>query len=184
MGETTARKLASHTPLVSAASSNQAYKAACKFMLRWEGGYSNLKADRGGETNKGVTWQTYNAYRRSKGLPLQSVRFLSEVELGDIYFSRYWIPANCDSLPPLLAMAHFDWAVNAGVGRSQATLRQACGGLNLQRAIAKYGDAGLTRRYNDVRERYYRSWGRGSQSIFLNGWLNRLQALRSLVAAA
>lgn len=181
LGETTARKLATNIALVSAHLSNDAFNQALAFALRWEGGYSNHPNDTGGETNKGITWRVYNSYRYSEGLPVRSVRYLTQEEMQDIYMHRYWIPANCDNLPQAVAIAQFDWGVNSGVGRAQATLRQACGGMNLKQAIGAFNQTGLAKRYNDVREGYYRAWGRGSQVVFLSGWLNRLRALRSLV---
>lgn len=33
-----------------------------KFVLLREGGYSNNPNDKGGETNKGITYQIYNSY--------------------------------------------------------------------------------------------------------------------------
>lgn len=181
LGETTAKSLLEHKSIASAATSNAAFKRALAFALRWEGGYSNHPSDTGGETNKGITWRTYNAYRHSKGLPIRSVRYLTQEELEAIYHLRYWIPAGCDDLPPLLALCHFDWAVNAGVGRSQATMRQACGGLSVSRALGR-GEKTVVHAYNSVRESYYRAWGRGSQAVFLAGWLNRLSSVRRAVA--
>jgi hypothetical protein len=33
-------------------------------------------------------------------------------------------------------------------------------------------------RYNEIRAFCYRRWGVGSQTVFLQGWMNRLNALR------
>lgn len=182
LGETTAKRLLEHKPVASAATSNAAFKRSLLFVLRWEGGYSNNPADAGGETNKGVTWRVYNDYRHSLGLPIRSVRYLTQIELEAIYHLRYWIPAGCDDLPPALALCHFDWAVNSGVGRAQTTMRRAGGGLTTSQALAVRGERIVANSYNNVREAYYRAWGHGSQAQFLGGWLNRLSAVRHAVA--
>ena len=184
LGETTVKKLLEHKPVASATTSNAAFKRALLFVLRWEGGYSNNPADLGGETNKGVTWRTYNSYRYSKGLPPRSVRYMTQQELEEIYFLRYWIPAGCDDLPPTLAFCQFDWAVNAGTGRAQTTMRQACGNQSVQKALSTKGERAIVNAYNSVRESYYQAWGHGSQSQFLGGWLNRLRAVRGAAVVA
>ena len=66
------------------------YPQMLKFILAREGGYSNNKDDLGGETNKGITHTTYNSYRRSKGLPTQSVKYISEDEMQEIYYNNYY----------------------------------------------------------------------------------------------
>lgn len=169
------------------------FDAALAFVLRWEGGYSNHPADTGGETNKGVTHATYTSYRRSLGLPPRSVRLITHEEVRSIYKTRYWDAAGCNLLPHKLATAHFDWAVNAGVARAIKTLQQTVGtaadgiiGPNTKASItvnlATYGEAALVKEYNSIREGLYRRWGRGSQAVFLTGWLNRLGDLRRYVA--
>lgn len=184
LGHTTAQKLLKNTIIATASQSNAAFRKALAFVLQWEGGYSNHPSDTGGETNKGVTWRVYNNYRRSHDLAIRSVKHLTQQELEDIYRSLYWTPAGCDDLPPMLAQCHLDWAINAGVGRAQTTMRQAIAGVPLKTALSSRGERSLCGAYNNVREVYYRTWGRGSQSAFLDGWLNRLQALKKEVGAA
>lgn len=165
------------------------FEKALAFALRWEGGYSNHPADKGGETNRGITYQTYNAYRRSKGLPIRSVRYLEEAELQEIYRRHYWIAAACDFLPSKLAIAHFDWAVNAGIRNATRTLQQVVGTIPdgimgpltraaIKNALASQGEQRLVLAYCGDREACYRRWGKGTQAAFLQGWLNRLAALR------
>ena len=49
------------------------YDKALALLIADEGGYVIDPHDSGGETNYGITWRTYNAYRRRKKLPEQSV---------------------------------------------------------------------------------------------------------------
>ena len=57
------------------------FDKALAFTLKWEGGYSNNPNDPGGATMKGVIQKTYDDYRKSKGLPLQGVKAISDSEV-------------------------------------------------------------------------------------------------------
>lgn len=139
-------------------------------MLRWEGGYVNHPHDKGGETNYGVTLAVYNHYRKSLGLPPRSVRLITAIEVREIYSSSYWKEARSDLLPSLLALCHFDWAVNTGCYRAIKTLQQVVGVAQdgvigpltkqaIARAVATHKEVWLCDRYNTIRESYYRRWG-------------------------
>ena len=69
--------------------SKEHFEKTLKFVLQREGGYVNDPNDLGGETNKGITYRTYNAYRKSKGLPPKSVKDISDEEVKDIYYNKY-----------------------------------------------------------------------------------------------
>lgn len=163
-----------------------------KIILKYEGGYSNRKSDRGGETNYGITHSTYDAYRRSKGLVVQSVRFIENREIEDIYYSLYWMKSHCNLLPDKLALCNFDWAVNAGVHRAITTLQKVINtppdgifGVNsnlaLSNALKQRGEILLCSSYLNLREHYYMKWGVGDQRVNLAGWINRLNSLRAKV---
>lgn len=173
--------------------SSQAFSAALEFVLRWEGGYVFHPADKGGETNFGITSAVYKHYRIKSGLPLRSVRLITQEEVRQIYHQNYWFGAQCSLLPSKLALCHFDWAVNAGTSRAIKTLQQVVGvsadGIigpvtikAINTALATHKEIWLCDRYNAIRESCYRRWGVDSQAVFLKGWLNRLDALRGEVA--
>ncbi len=86
--------------------------------LVWEGGYVNDPADPGGATMKGVTQKVYDAYRAGKHLSTRSVAQIEDLELRDIYRTRYWDLVGGDKLPMGVDMALFDFAVNSGVRRA------------------------------------------------------------------
>lgn len=169
----------------------QIFDRALTFVLQWEGGYVNNPTDRGGETNKGITYKTYNAYRDNKGLPRQSVRFITDHEISDIYKSFYWDIAHCDDMPSKLAQVVFDWQVNSGRGLVylQECLEVSADGKwgsvtakTLARTLAQpNGEDELLNLYLKKREIAYRRWATGSQRQFLAGWLNRLNALKSRI---
>ncbi len=93
----------------------------------YEGGYVNHPRDPGGATNRGVTQRVYDAYRRNKGRPLQSVRHISDGEHDEIYLRQYWQPIRGDDLPDGLDATMFDFAVNSGVSRAARTLQRSLG---------------------------------------------------------
>jgi len=144
------------------------FKKALSFVLKWEGGYVNNPNDKGGATNKGITQYTYSAYLKSKGKPVKDVRNITNDEVEDIYYSRYWLAAGCDKMSKIFAVICFDTAVNMGVGRVQEFLR-----------AAKWSDP---TKFLDAREQKYREFAKyGNQKIFLKGWLNRLNNLKTFI---
>ena len=154
------------------------FTKALAFVRRWEGGYVNHPNDPGGATNKGITQNTYNSYRASKGLSTQDVRGITDGEVQDIYYTNYWIASGSNQLTSRLAMVNFDTAVNMGVGAASKLLQQA-------RQSSNGDEMSVVRRYLDLREAEYRAIvaSKPSMGVFLNGWLNRLNSLRAEVGA-
>jgi Glycosyl hydrolase 108 len=147
------------------------FTKALSFTLRWEGGYVNHPNDPGGATNKGITQNTYTGYRASQGLGFKAVSSISDEEVATIYRQNYWFATGSDQLSGKLAMCHFDASVNHGFVKPPQFL-----------AIAQQGGGSETdqaRRYCNERENYYRYLANNGMSEFLNGWLNRLNSLRS-----
>jgi lysozyme family protein len=157
------------------------------FVLRWEGGFVDHPADPGGATNKGVTQAVYDAWRRQLGQPERTVRQIETAEVDAIYERNYWTAARCPQLPEPLDLVQFDTAVNMGEGRAVRFMQQAVG-VNADgsfgpatAAAAARADLGATLvRYCEVREGFYRAIvdRKPSQSVFLKGWMNRLNSLR------
>jgi lysozyme family protein len=161
------------------------FKRALEFALHWEGGISNHSADAGGLTAYGVTQATYDSYRDRKGLPRRTVTSSTEDEREDLYFSLFWQPAGCFQLLGGVALAQFDFAVNAGPRRAvellQAVVRAKVDGVlgpKTMMAVAQHG-ASLARDLVIARKGYYvaRVSDRPANAAFLAGWLNRCDAL-------
>jgi len=158
-----------------------------RFVFRWEGGYVNHPADPGGATNMGVTQGVYNAYRKSKGLPIQSVKFITRGEAESVYEERYWRPSRAAWLKWPLNLAVMDLAVNSGIGRSNQFINEALGiskSMTWEPAASEkihdYDPVELARKICDRREKFFRSIARSkpAMAVFLKGWLNRVNALR------
>jgi len=145
---------------------NNTFKKALKFVLLWEGGYSNHPNDSGGPTNKGITQRTYDTYRKLNKVPMRTVREITDAEVEDIYYTSYWVPINADAMEPKAAVALFDWAVNSGLAKARGAWA-SCG--NDIKCIL------------EQRRKFYMAISGGKNAVFLKGWLNRLQALTNYV---
>ncbi len=128
-------------------------------LLGREGGYSNDAVDRGGETNFGIS---------SAANPDIDVKTLTRDRAKDLYRTRYWDAIGGDQLPANMQEVAFDAAVNHGVGGAQRLLAEA--GNDPMAMI-------------DARKRLYDSIVAKdpSQQRFYNGWMNRLEGLKTKV---
>lgn len=153
-----------------------------------EGDYSNHPRDPGGATMKGVTQRTYDADRRRRGLPTQSVRNITDAEVEAIYRGQYWNTVRADDLPPGLAYCVFDAAVNSGPGRAARWLQECLGvpvdgviGSETIAAAQRVARAGLIDAYCDKRLAFMkrlRTWG-----TFGKGWSRRVAEVRAQAKA-
>lgn len=144
---------------------DELFKKALKFVLKWEGGYVNNPDDKGGATNKGITQYTFNLWLNEKRLSIRDVRFITDTEICEIYYERYWKRAGCDKMSPKFALLAFDTAVNMGIARVNQFMKAA---------QWKYPE-----KFIAAREAKYREFAcYGNQKIFLKGWLNRLKDLK------
>ena len=170
------------------------FREALRLILRFEGGYVNDPQDPGGETNKGITKKVYDDYRTSKGLPLRSVKDLTDEEDADIYRTQYWLAGKCDKLPPNTALVHFDTCVNSGIGQSSKILQRTVGvkddgiiGPGTLSAVAskvnKEGDKPVAKTFLTGRRDFYNKLVVSKPPLqkFLKGWLNRVNTLEKYI---
>lgn len=164
-------------------------------ILRREGGFVNHPADRGGPTKFGVTARTLAAARGQDTVSISDVQSLSIGEARAIYTSRYFEGPKIDKLPPLVQPLVFDMSINHGPGTAIKLLQQvlsdageACsvdGGIGdetltcAKSAVMALGNL-LINRLVDKRVAFYKAIvaDDASQSVFLNGWLNRANEFR------
>ncbi len=168
--------------------SKKALPQAIHFTLDAEGGFTH---DNGGDTMHGVTQHIYDLFReKKKGLPLQSVRLITDDEVLEIMEDMFWTPAHCKELPDQLAIAHFDWAYNHGPEGATRTLQSALGftaqavdgvfGPRTLQAVNVSKVPEIVSNYLNVRRAWYRTAAQKNPAKYqsdLNGWLNRVNAL-------
>ena len=157
-------------------------------ILAHEGGYVNDKFDSGGRTNLGVTQRVWEEF---VGHPVTEadMKALTPQKVGSMYKLKYWNPSYCEVLPKGLDYVGFDFAVNAGTGRSVKTLQQAIGcvadGVIGPKTMAAINDANpkdLITKFSDARADFYQGivTRKPDQARFIKGWLNRVEESRKL----
>lgn len=167
------------------------FDTALEFTLKWEGGYSDNPADRGGRTQAGVTQRVYDSWRRVHGQTPEDVRVITEPEVRAIYKNMYWDEALCGELPAPVDLVHFDAAVNHGVSRATKFLQEATGvsidgifGAQTHQAVLHYLDTSTPKDLAEhllFRRRVFYAFlvrKDPTQQVFYKGWLARLADLQ------
>jgi lysozyme family protein len=161
---------------------NNNFEHCLDLVLKDEGGFVHDKYDPGGKTMKGVTQAVYDAYRKTRGRPAQSVKFITDDELKAIYKFQYWDRVQGDYLPRGLDYAVFDFAVNSGVGRASKYL-QAVLGVAQDGVIGAKTLAAIQSPRNTINALCDRRMGflHGLRTFwrFGKGWTRRVQDVRA-----
>jgi lysozyme family protein len=153
----------------------------------------NAVNDMGGPTKYGITWGTLSKAYSQGVVEHNDIVILTKDEANRIYQANYWIPSRADKMPWGFCLVHYDCAVNCGVNGAGKQLQRAVnnlggklgidgviGPLSLE-AINNYNLAVLIKEYCNVREDFYRGLvlKNPSQGVFLNGWLRRVNTIRT-----
>lgn len=163
-----------------------------------EGGYANNKADTGGRTLNGIS---YNNWPKWPGWPklmaiinkvgenarLINTEVRKDAELlnmiNQFYKQNFWDTLSLDKFEDQqLANTVYDFGVNSGTGRAAKFLQEAVGvkqdgkiGPQTLAAVNIANPQTVHTAFNKAREDAYRSWAKGNQAQFLRSWLSRLQ---------
>jgi lysozyme family protein len=162
-----------------------------KLMFGHEGGYSNVKTDKGGPTKYGITHKTLAAYLGVGSVSAARVKSMTIVEAEAIYRKNYWPQSGGDLLPAGLDYAAFDFGVNSGPPKAVKMLQQVLGftggdvdgwiGTETMKLIDGYagGAAQLIRDYCDARMSYLRSIKNSKTGFPVNGrgWTIRVTGI-------
>ncbi|EFO30912.1 secretion activator protein [Roseibium sp. TrichSKD4] len=129
--------------------------------------------------NRGVIQRTYDAHRRRMGLPVQSVRHITDDEVRAIYREQYWNAVAGDQLPAGVDYAVFDYAVNSGPRRAIKELQRVVGakpdGIIGNETLSKVGEAvEATVIVNLCEQRMRFVRGLRHWPIFGKGWTRRI----------
>jgi hypothetical protein len=164
------------------------FARALDFVFEKEGGFSNIPEDHGGATKFGITIGDLQ-HHRGHPVTIEDVKALTKDEAREIYQSEYWAQVAGDFLPEALDLCAFDGSVLCGPGRSVRFLQQAMGftgvdvdgiaGKDTIGAARRGSQADIIRRYANERREFHRQTvaAKPDQAKFLNGWLNRVDAL-------
>jgi lysozyme family protein len=156
------------------------FAKSLELVLQHEGGFSDHPSDPGGKTMKGITQKVYDAYRKTRARPYQSVKFISDDEVRNIYKLQYWDRVQGDVLPIGLDYAVFDYAVNSGVARAAKHL-QGCLGVAQDGIIGTMTLAAITNPKNTINALCDRrmSFLRNLKTFltFGKGWTRRVEGV-------
>jgi lysozyme family protein len=163
------------------------FDASFARIIKSEGGYVNDPADRGGETNLGVTVGAWGAYL-NRAIQPGEMKALTVDTVKPFYKSMYWDKVKGDDLPVGVDYAIFDFAVNAGVGRAAKFLQRAVGavddaviGPGTLALVAKTTPGKLLENFAKQKEAFYNSLAEKNptQKKFLKGWMARVDHVQT-----
>ena len=160
---------------------------AVEVILKNEGGYVNHPADRGGPTNWGITQKVYEAFK-GRPVTIAEMQKMPRSEAIAIYKKNYWDKVGGDNIKYYAtAMILFDQAVNRGVGAAVKQAQQVLGvtvdggvGPKTLAALNSIPDTTFIPKFLAMAENSYKAIvaNNPSQSVFLKGWMNRVEHLR------
>lgn len=167
------------------AAETDVFERALRHVLLMEGGFTDDPHDPGGPTNKGITLGVYAAWK-GEDVSAQSaprlraaLKQIPDAEVRDIYRQRYWRKAECESLPPALALMQFDTGVNHGPVTAIRILQEVVGtvvdgelGPATLAAVAAKPLLEILDAYAGNRRARYRAMPHFWR--FGRGWLNRV----------
>ncbi len=162
------------------------YNELIPFILKWEGGYSENKDDRGGATNKGVTIATFRqVYGQDK--TKADLKALTDKQWAYIFKTLFWNKCKGDDIADQsIANLLVDWTWNSGVINPVKKLQRILG-ITADGIVGKKTLAALNNRsplpifgaLKQARIAYYKAIVARdkSQQKHLKGWLNRVDAI-------
>jgi len=149
------------------------FNRALDMILRLEGGDTNDPRDPGKLTRFGVAQASH---------PNIDVAELTKGDAAEIYLNQYWKPLRCGDMPPCVALAVFDCAVNQGPGIAARLLQRAARvredgviGPNTLAAISRAPEAVLEAFMVGRLLRYANT---GNFDRFGKGWFARVAAVQ------
>lgn len=187
----------------------EAFELAHKHVAKWEGGYFDHPNDPGGVTMYGVSLMFLKSLGLIEGdidgdgdIDRDDVLAITKEKAKEIFKKHFWDLGKAEKLPPLVAMAYYDLAVNAGTGRAAIVLQEAINKLkpgairnyagNVGPLTQKYAkliadegnESKLVSLYLDQRGYWYKRLAKAKPktAVFLKGWLNRTDDARKLMA--
>jgi lysozyme family protein len=140
-------------------------------------GYVDDPLDRGGETKFGVA---------KNANPDLDITNLDWETVEAVYYDRYWVAGACGSLPPRVAVLHFDGCVNHGISRAKKFLQGAVGaeqdgivGRQTLAAVSAMDPIAVCESICIQRAKFYRDIvaAKPAQERFLKGWLRRIDEM-------
>lgn len=158
------------------------YSQVKAHIKKYEGGWANSAADKGGCTMSGITIGTFKTYY-GKDKTCADLKKLTEQQWDYIFQTGWWKPLKlADVKNTSIAILIADMAFMSGTGAAIKKI-QGCLGTTADGIIGPKTLALINA--NDSKEVFFKLWGmryewlcRIAYGGYLNGWLNRLRATK------
>lgn len=114
--------------VIGDAPTDERFERAMAFVLRWEGGYSTDRNDKGNWTGGAVGVGEFKGTKygiSAAAHPNLDIANLTVEQAKAIYYESYWLGSGADKLDSDMAMVHLDTAVNMGVGRAKQLIKNS-----------------------------------------------------------
>jgi lysozyme family protein len=184
---------------------NDLFKLGIAFVLKHEGGFVDDPDDPGGATNLGISLRWLRSVGEDLGdidndgdVDADDIRALTPDKAQALYFQKFWAEPGLERLPGPVAVAAFDFAVNAGPRQAVKCLQEAlcspalaCDGAlgpKTMGAVEAFcsrlcGAERLTDKYLFRRIGFYQDLvgKRPGFLKYLRGWNNRVLALETVI---
>lgn len=152
------------------------------FILKWEGGFANHPLDKGGPTNKGITFNTYRAFY--PGAMVEDLKEMTDDQWFNIFVTGYWDLWRADELKnQSIANIVVDWAWASGpitsIKQVQRILGVKADGIVGPTTLRAINNTNQQELFNDIKAARYRFVESiiardPSQAVFRKGWQNRI----------
>lgn len=154
------------------------------YIKSWEGGYVNDPRDSGGATNKGITLTTFRSvYGKDK--TIEDLKNLTDEQWWTVFKKYYWDRYKVDDIKDeWIQYLLVDWLW--GSGKWAITKVQKYLGLNPDGIVGPKTIAAINNK--DPKELFQNLWklrsdylysiSKGKNSVFLKGWLRRLNGIQ------
>lgn len=162
------------------------YKVLIPFILKWEGGYAEIKGDRGGATNMGVTLSTFQQVFGSDKTK-EDLKQLTDGEWEYIYRTTFWTKVKGSQIADQsIANVIADWAWHSGTANAAKRVQEIVGvttdGIIGAKTIAAINAQSPLPLFGKIKERRLSFLNNivkanPSQKKFLKGWTNRVNAI-------
>ena len=140
---------------------------------KWEGGWSDHAADRGGKTNWGITQATLGAYL-GRPATAAEIRALTKDQAKTIYRKLFWDAVGAETMPKGVDLCCYDWGVNSGPARGRNAYAAARAKIAEPAAMVKFICASRRAFFSGIIAR------NASQKVFQRGWFNRVAGIEAV----
>lgn len=155
-----------------------------KYILSWEGGFVNDHRDNGGATNKGITLTTFQSVF-GKDKTVEDLKRMTEDQWWKVFKTKFWDRYKADDIKDeWLRYLLVDWLWGSGnwaIIKVQKLLGLKPDGIVGKQTIDAINNKNPKELFTAIwkmREKFLQDISKGKNSVFLKGWLRRLNGIQ------